>query len=112
MRTNLGRRTKAAQNEDCGECTVTETVSDGLSGEVQVVVPPAPICHTPMSNCQLKDPVRLRLPAAGPGAQLKRLSGRAVWPRLIETTVRRRHAEITHRRGFNKLVREPNLTLP
>ena len=93
---------------------VTETVSDGLKREFQVVVPAADLAAKADERLDaLKGQVRINgfRPGKVPVAHLKRMYGRSVMAETIENAVREANAKIVTDRGF-KLVRDPEVTLP
>jgi trigger factor len=93
---------------------VTETVSDGLKREFQVVVPASDLASkVDVRLDQLKGQVRLNgfRPGKVPMSHLKRIYGRAVMAETIEAAVREANAQIITERGF-RLVREPQVTMP
>jgi trigger factor len=93
---------------------VTETVTEGLKREFQVVVPAADLLAKADERIEaLKGQVRLNgfRPGKVPTAHLKRIYGRAVMAEAIETAVREANVKIVTDRGF-KLARDPEVTLP
>ena len=93
---------------------VTETSSDGLKREFQVVVPAADLLAKADERLnELKGQVRLNgfRPGKVPVAHLKRLYGRSAMAEAIESAVREANTKIVTERGF-KLVRDPEVTLP
>ena len=93
---------------------VTETVSEGLKREFQVVVPAADLAAKADERIDaLKGQVRLNgfRPGKVPVGHLKRLYGRSAMAEAIEGMVREANAKIVTDGGF-KLVREPQVTLP
>ena len=93
---------------------VTETVSDGLKREFQVVVPASDLAAKADERLDaLKDQVHINgfRPGKVPVTHLKRLYGRSVMAEAIDNMVRETNAKIITDRGF-KLVREPQVTLP
>ena len=93
---------------------VTETSSDGLKREFQVVVPAADLMAKADERLnELKGQVRLNgfRPGKVPVAHLKRLYGRSAMAEAIESAVREANTKIVTERGF-KLVRDPEVTLP
>ena len=93
---------------------VTETVSDGLKREFQVVVPAADLATKVDERLvEMKDRVRINgfRPGKVPVEHLKRLYGRAAMAEAIEGAVREANTKIVTDHGF-KLVREPEVTLP
>jgi trigger factor len=93
---------------------VTETASEGLKREFQVVVPAADLMAKADERLnQLKGQVRLNGFRQGkvPVSHLKRLYGRSAMAEAIENAVREANTKIVTDRGF-KLVRDPQVTLP
>jgi trigger factor len=93
---------------------VTETSSEGLKREFQVVVPAADLVAKADERLnELKGQVRLNgfRPGKVPVAHLKRLYGRSAMAEAIENTVREANSKIVTERGF-RLVRDPQVTLP
>jgi trigger factor len=93
---------------------VTETASDGLKREFQVVVPAADLAAKADQRLnELKGQVRLNGFRQGkvPVSHLKRLYGRSAMAEAIENAVREANTKIVTERGF-KLVRDPQVTLP
>ena len=93
---------------------VTETSSDGLKREFQVVVPAADLLAKADERLnELKGQVKLNGFRQGkvPVSHLKRLYGRSAMAEAIENAVREANAKIVTDRGF-KLVRDPQVTLP
>jgi trigger factor len=93
---------------------VTETASEGLKREFQVVVPAADLLAKADQRLDaLKGQVRLNgfRPGKVPVAHLKRLYGRSAMAEAIENTVREANAKIVTDRGL-RLVRDPQVTLP
>jgi trigger factor len=93
---------------------VTETVSEGLKREFQVVVSAADLAAKADERIDaLKGQVRLNgfRPGKVPVGHLKRLYGRSAMAEAIEGMVREANAKIVTDGGF-KLVREPQVTLP
>ena len=93
---------------------VTETASDGLKREFQVVVPAADLVAKADERLnELKGQVRLNGFRQGkvPVSHLKRLYGRSAMAEAIENAVREANSKIVTERGF-KLVRDPQVTLP
>ena len=93
---------------------VTETASEGLKREFQVVVPAADLVAKADERLnELKGQVRLNGFRQGkvPVSHLKRLYGRSAMAEAIETAVREANIKIVTDRGF-KLVRDPQVTLP
>jgi trigger factor len=93
---------------------VTETLSEGLKREFQVVVPAAELDAKVNARLdELKGRVRLDgfRPGKVPVAHLKRVYGRSAMAEVIEATVRDTNNQIVSERGF-KLASEPKVTLP
>ncbi|HTS39444.1 MAG TPA: trigger factor [Xanthobacteraceae bacterium] len=93
---------------------VTETVSEGLKREFQVVVPAADIAAKANDRLVgLKSQVRINgfRPGKVPVEHLKRIYGRAAMAEAIEGAVREANAKIVTDRGL-KLAREPSVTMP
>ncbi len=93
---------------------VTETVSDGLKREFQVVVSASDLAAKADEKIvALKDQVRINgfRPGKVPVAHLKKMYGRSVMAEAIETAIREANSKIVTDRGF-KLVREPEVKLP
>lgn len=93
---------------------VTETASEGLKREFQVVVPSADLVAKADERLnELKGQVRLNgfRPGKVPVAHLKRLYGRSAMAEAIENAVREANSKIVTDGGF-KLVRDPQVTLP
>ena len=93
---------------------VTETLSEGLKREFQVVVPAAELDAKVNARLdELKDRVRINgfRPGKVPVAHLKRLYGRSAMAEVIEATVRDANNQIVSEHGF-KLAAEPKVTLP
>jgi trigger factor len=93
---------------------VTETLSEGLKREFQVVVPAAELDAKVNARLdELKSRVRLDgfRPGKVPVAHLKRVYGRSAMAEVIEATVRDANNQIVSERGF-KLAAEPKVTLP
>ena len=93
---------------------VTETASEGLKREFQVVVPAADLVAKADERLnELKGQVRLNGFRQGkvPVSHLKRLYGRSAMAEAIEAAVREANIKIVTDRGF-KLVRDPQVTLP
>jgi len=93
---------------------VTETLSEGLKREYQVVVPAAEL--DAKVNARLDElKVRVRINGFRPGkvpvTHLKRMYGRSAMAEVIETTVRDANNQIVSERGY-KLAAEPKVTLP
>ncbi|HVY59737.1 MAG TPA: trigger factor [Xanthobacteraceae bacterium] len=92
---------------------VTETLSEGLKREYQVVVPAAELDAQVSSRLdELKDKVRINgfRPGKVPVAHLRRLYGRATMAEVIETAVRDTNNQIVSEHGF-KLASAPKVTL-
>jgi trigger factor len=93
---------------------VTETLSQGLKREFQVVVPAAELDAKVNARLdELKGRIRLDgfRPGKVPVAHLKRVYGRSAMAEVIEATVRDTNNQIVNERGF-KLASEPKVTLP
>ena len=93
---------------------VTETLSEGLKREFQVVVPAAELDAKVNARLdELKGRIRLDgfRPGKVPVAHLKRVYGRSAMAEVIEATVRDTNNQIVSERGF-KLASEPKVTLP
>jgi trigger factor len=93
---------------------VTETLSEGLKREFQVVVPGAELDAKVNARLdELKGRIRLDgfRPGKVPLAHLKRVYGRSAMAEVIEATVRDTNNQIVSERGF-KLASEPKVTLP
>jgi len=93
---------------------VTETLSDGLKREFQVVVPAAELDAKVNARLdELKGRIRLDgfRPGKVPVAHLKRVYGRSAMAEVIEATVRDANNQIVSERGY-KLAAEPKVTLP
>jgi len=93
---------------------VTETLSEGLKREYQVVVPAAELDAKVNARLdELKDRVRINgfRPGKVPVTHLKRMYGRSAMAEVIETTVRDANNQIVSERGY-KLAAEPKVTLP
>ncbi len=93
---------------------ITETLSEGLKREFQVVVPAAELDAKVNTRLQeLKGRIRLDgfRPGKVPVAHLKRVYGRSAMAEVIEATVRDTNNQIVTERGF-KLASEPKVTLP
>lgn len=93
---------------------VTETLSEGLRREFQVVVPAAELDAKVNTHLEeLKGRIRLDgfRPGKVPVAHLKRVYGRSAMAEVIEATVRDTNNQIVSERGF-KLAAEPKVTLP
>ncbi len=93
---------------------VTETLSEGLKREYQVVVPAAELDAKVNARLdELKTRVRINgfRPGKVPVAHLKRMYGRATMAEVIESTVRETNNSIVSERGF-KLAADPKVTLP
>ncbi|MGA9082297.1 MAG: trigger factor [Pseudolabrys sp.] len=92
---------------------VTETMSEGLKREYQVVVPAAELDAKVNARLdELKDRVRINgfRPGKVPVTHLKRMYGRSAMAEVIETTVRDANNQIVSERGY-KLAAEPKVTL-
>lgn len=93
---------------------VTETKTDGLQREYQVVVPLDDLAERVNARLtQLKDQVRINgfRPGKVPVAHLKRVYGRSAMAEVIEAAVRETNAKIVEDNGF-RLAMEPKVTLP
>ena len=93
---------------------VTETVTEGLKREFQVVVPAADLVAKAAERIEaLRGQVRINgfRPGKVPTSHLKRMYGRAVMAEAIEAAVRDANVKIVTDRGF-KLARDPEVTLP
>lgn len=93
---------------------ITETLSEGLKREFQVVVPAAELDAKVNSRLEeLKGRIRLDgfRPGKVPVAHLKRVYGRSAMAEVIEATVRDTNNQIVSERGL-KLAAEPKVTLP
>jgi trigger factor len=93
---------------------VTETLSDGLKREFQVVVSAADLAAKADERIDaLKGQVRINgfRPGKVPVSHIKRMYGRAMMAEAIENAVREANAKIVTDRGL-KLVREPEVKLP
>jgi trigger factor len=93
---------------------VTETLSEGLKREFQVVVPASELDAKVNARLdELKGRIRLDgfRPGKVPVAHLKRVYGRSAMAEVIEATVRDTNNQIVSERGF-KLASEPKVTLP
>jgi trigger factor len=93
---------------------VTETSTEGLKREFQVVVPAADLAAKADERLiALKDQVRINgfRPGKVPVAHLKRLYGRSAMAEAIDNAVREANIKIVTERGF-KLARDPEVTLP
>jgi trigger factor len=93
---------------------ITETLSEGLKREFQVVVPAAELDAKVNARLdELKGRVRLDgfRPGKVPVAHLKRVYGRSAMAEVIEATVRDTNNQIVSERGY-KLAAEPKVTLP
>jgi trigger factor len=93
---------------------ITETLSEGLKREYQVVVPAAELDAKVNARLdELKDRVRINgfRPGKVPVTHLKRMYGRSTMAEVIETTVRDANNQIVSERGY-KLAAEPKVTLP
>jgi trigger factor len=93
---------------------VTETLSEGLKREFQVVVPAAEL--DAKVNARLEElKGRIRLDGFRPGkvpvAHLKRVYGRSAMAEVIEAMVRDTNNQIVNDRGF-KLAAEPKVKMP
>ena len=93
---------------------VTETLTEGLRREFQVVVPAADLdAKVNERLAELKDRVRINgfRPGKVPVQHLKRVYGRSVMAEAIEAAVQEVNAKIVTDHGF-KLAGEPKVTLP
>lgn len=93
---------------------VTETLAEGLKREYRVVVPAVDLDAKVNAELdELKDTVTINGFRKGkvPLAHLKRLYGRGVMAKTIETAVREANASIVSDHGF-KLAMEPKVTWP
>jgi trigger factor len=93
---------------------VTETLSEGLKREFQVVVPAAELDAKVNARLdELKGRIRIDgfRPGKVPVSHLKRVYGRSTMAEVIETTVRDANNQIVSERGF-KLAAEPVVTMP
>jgi trigger factor len=93
---------------------VTETVTEGLKREFEVVVPAADLLAKADERIEaLRGQVRINgfRPGKVPTSHLKRMYGRAVMTEAIETAVREANTKIVTDHGF-KLARDPQVTLP
>jgi trigger factor len=93
---------------------VTETHSEGLKREFQVVVPAAELDAKVNERLNdLKGRVQISgfRPGKVPVSHLKRLYGRSAMAEVIEATVRDTNNQIVTERGL-KLAGEPQVTLP
>jgi trigger factor len=93
---------------------VTESVSDGLKREFDVMVPASDLEARVVERLgELKNRVRINgfRPGKVPLAHLKKLYGRSVMAETIETVVRETNAKIVGDRGL-KLAMEPKVTMP
>src|SRR6201985_97913 len=93
---------------------VKERVSDGLTHECQISVPPADL--KPKADArllELKDKVRINgfRPGKVPVSHLKKVYGRSVMAETIDQTIRDTNTQIFTERGF-KLATEPKVTMP
>jgi len=93
---------------------VTETLSEGLKREYQVVVPAAELeSKVNVRLDELKGRIRLDgfRPGKVPVSHLKRVYGRSAMAEVIEATVRDANNQIVSEHGY-KLAAEPKVTLP
>jgi trigger factor len=93
---------------------VTETLSEGLTREFQVVVPAAELDAKVNARLdELKGRIRLDgfRPGKVPVAHLKRVYGRSAMAEVIEQAVREANDQIVSERGY-KLAAEPKVKLP
>jgi trigger factor len=93
---------------------VTETVSEGLKREYQVLVSAAELDAKVISRLnELKGRVKINgfRPGKVPLAHLKRLYGRATMAEVIEASVRDANNQVIGQHGF-KLATDPKVVLP
>jgi trigger factor len=93
---------------------VTETLSEGLKREFQVVVPATELDAKVNARLdELKGRIRLDgfRPGKVPVAHLKRVYGRSTMAEVIEQAVRDANNQIVNERGY-KLAAEPIVTMP
>jgi trigger factor len=93
---------------------VTETLSEGLKREYQVVVPAAELDAKVNKRLdELKGSIRIDgfRPGKVPVSHLKRVYGRSAMAEVIENTVRDANNQIVSEHGY-KLAAEPKVTLP
>ncbi len=93
---------------------VTETLSEGLKREYQVVVPAAELDAKVNKRLdEIKGSIRIDgfRPGKVPVSHLKRVYGRSTMAEVIENTVRDANNQIVTERGY-KLAAEPKVTLP
>ena len=93
---------------------VTETRSEGLKREYQVVVPASELDAKVNARLdELKDRVRINgfRPGKVPVTHLKRMYGRSAMAEVIEATVRDANNQIVSERGY-KLAADPKVTMP
>lgn len=93
---------------------VTETLSQGLKREYQVVVPASELDAKVNARLdELKDRVRINgfRPGKVPVTHLKRMYGRSAMAEVIEATVRDANNQIVSERGY-KLAADPKVTMP
>jgi trigger factor len=93
---------------------VTETLSEGLKREYQVVVPASELDAKVNARLdELKDRVRINgfRPGKVPVTHLKRMYGRSAMAEVIEATVRDANNQIVSERGY-KLAADPKVTMP
>ena len=93
---------------------VTETLSEGLKREYQVVVPASELDAKVNARLdELKDRVRINgfRPGKVPVTHLKRMYGRSAMAEVIEATVRDANNQIVTERGY-KLAADPKVTMP
>jgi trigger factor len=93
---------------------VTETLSEGLKREYQVVVPASELDAKVNARLdELKDRVRINgfRPGKVPVTHLKRMYGRSAMAEVIEATVRDTNNQIVSEHGY-KLAADPKVTLP
>jgi trigger factor len=93
---------------------VTETLSEGIKREYQVVVPASELDAKVNARLdELKDRVRINgfRPGKVPVTHLKRMYGRSAMAEVIEATVRDANNQIVSERGY-KLAADPKVTMP
>jgi trigger factor len=93
---------------------VTETLSEGLKREYQVVVPAAELDAKVNKRLdEIKGSIRIDgfRPGKVPVSHLKRVYGRSTMAEVIENTVRDANNQIVTEHGY-KLAAEPKVTLP
>jgi len=92
---------------------VTETLSEGLKREFQVVVPAAELDAKVNTRLdELKNTIRLNgfRPGKVPVSHLKKVYGRSAMAEVIDATVRDTNNQIVSEHGF-RLAAEPKVTL-